>query len=175
MQKVQFKYFLKLCFYICGLCADQSQVVRYGCESWTMDKAECQRIDAVELWCWRRLLRVFCTVRRSNQSILKEIRPPYSLEVLMLKLKLQYFGHLVWRTDFIWKDPDAGKDWGQEEKGMAEDEVVEWASPIWYTWVWASSESWWTGKPDVLQSMGSQRVRHHWVTKLNCADHYEGI
>ena len=74
-------------------------VVMYGCEIWTIKKAECQRIDAFELWCWRRLLRVSWTVRRSNQSILKEISPEYSLEGLMLKLKLQYFGHLIQRTD----------------------------------------------------------------------------
>ena len=76
-------------------------VVIYGCEIWTIKKAECQRIDAFELWCWRRHLRVPCTARRSNQSILKEIRPEYSLERLMLKLKLQYFGHLMWRTDSL--------------------------------------------------------------------------
>ena len=74
-------------------------VVMYGCESWTIKKAECRRIDALELWCWRRLLRVPWTARRSNQSILKEISPEYSLEGLMLKLKLQYFGHLMWRSD----------------------------------------------------------------------------
>ena len=74
-------------------------VVMYGCKSWTIKKAECQRIDAFELWCWRRLLRVPWTARRSNQSILKEISPEYSLEGLMLKLKLQYFSHLIWRTD----------------------------------------------------------------------------
>ena len=84
-------------------------VVMYGCESWTVKKAECQRIDAFEVWCWRRLLRVPWTARRSNQSILKEISPEYSLEGLMLKVKLQYFGHLMRRT-FIGKDPDAGKD-----------------------------------------------------------------
>ena len=76
-------------------------VVMYGCESWTLKKAECRRIDAFELWCWRRLLRVPCTARRSNQSILKEISPEYSLEGLMLKLKLQYFGHLMQRTDSL--------------------------------------------------------------------------
>ena len=74
-------------------------VVMYGCESWTIKKVECRRIDAFELWCWRRLLRVPWTARRSNQSMLKEISPEYSLEGLMLKLKLQYFGHLMWRTD----------------------------------------------------------------------------
>ena len=96
-------------------------VVMYGCESWTVKKAEHQRIDACELWCWRRLLRVPWTARRPNQSILKEISPGCSLEGLMLKLKLQYFGHLMWRVV-----SDAGRDWGQEEKGMPEDEMVGW-------------------------------------------------
>ena len=95
--------------------------VIYGCESWTIKKAECGRIDAFELRCWRRLFRVPWTARRSNQSILKEICPEYSLEGLMLKLKLQYFGHLMQR-----KDPDTEKDRGQEEKGMTEDEMVGW-------------------------------------------------
>ena len=94
-------------------------VVMYGCESWTIRKTEHWRNDAFELWCWRRLLRVPWTARRSNQSILKEISPGCSLEGLMLKPKLQYFGHLC-------KDPDAGKDWGQEEKGMTEHEMVGW-------------------------------------------------
>ena len=93
---------------------------------WTIKKAECQRIDAFELWCWRRLLRVPWTARRSNQSILKEISPEYSLEGLMLKLKLQYFGHLMQRADSLEKSPDSGKDWRQEEKGMTEDEMVGW-------------------------------------------------
>ena len=101
-------------------------VVMYGCKSWTIKKAERQRIDAFELWCWRRLLRVPWTTRRSNQSILKEISPKYSLEVLMLKLKLQYFGHLDAKSWLIWKGPDAGKDWRQEEEGMTEDEMVGW-------------------------------------------------
>ena len=105
-------------------------VVMYGCESCTMKKAEHRRIDAFELWCWRRFLRVPWTARRSNQSILKEISPECSLERLMLKLKLQYFGHLVtslWSAKnwLIWKDPDAGRDWGQE-KGTTEDEMVGW-------------------------------------------------
>ena len=93
-----------------------SPVVLYECERWTIKKAECQSIDAFELWCWRRLLRVPWTARRSNQSILKEINPGCSLEGLMLKLKLT-----LWQPDakswLIWKDPDAGKDWGQEKKG----------------------------------------------------------
>ena len=100
-------------------------VVTYGCESWTIRKSEHRRIDAFELWCWRRLLRVPWTARRSNQSILKEISPEYSLEGLMLKLKHQYFGHLMWSW-LIRKDPDAGKNWGQEEKRMTEDEIVGW-------------------------------------------------
>ena len=101
-------------------------VVMYGCESWTIKKAEHQRTDAFELWCWRRLLRVPWTSRRSSQSILKEISPEYSLEGLMLKLKLQYFGHVMRRADSLEKDPDVGKDWRQEEKGTTEDEMVGW-------------------------------------------------
>ena len=96
----------------------------YGCESWTIKKVECQRIDAFELWCWRRLLRVPWTTRRPKQSILNEISPEYSLEGLMLKLKLQYFGHLMWSNDSL-EETDAGKDWRQE-KGTTEDEMVEW-------------------------------------------------
>ena len=95
-------------------------VVMYGCGSWTIKKAKHWRTDAIDMWCWRILLRVPWTARKSNQSILKEISPKYSLEGLMLKLKLQYFGHL------IWKDPDAGKDWRWEEKGTTEDEMVGW-------------------------------------------------
>ena len=100
-------------------------VVMYGCESWTVKKAERQRIDAFELWCWRRIFRVPWTARRSNQSILKEISPGCSLEGMMLKLKLQYFGHLTGRVDSLEKT-DAGRDWGQEEKGRAEDEKAGW-------------------------------------------------
>ena len=108
-------------------------VVMYGCESWTIRKAECQRIDAFELWYWRRLLRVPWTARRSNQSILKEISSEYSLKGLMLMLKLQYFGHLMQRTDSLEKTwmPDAGKDWKQKEKWMTEDEMVGW-----YHWLY---------------------------------------
>ena len=100
--------------------------VMYRCESWTIKKAEHQRIDAFELWCWRRLLRVPWTARRSNPSILEEISPGCSLEALMLKLKLQYFGHLMRRADIFGKHPDAGKEWRQEEKGTTEDEMVGW-------------------------------------------------
>ena len=92
-------------------------VVMYGCESWTIKKAEHWRIDAFELWCWRRLLRVPCTAKRSNQSILKEISPGYSLERLMLKLKLQYFGHLMQRTDSFEKTPMLGKIKGRRRRG----------------------------------------------------------
>ena len=98
-------------------------VVMYGCESRTVKKAECQKIDAFDLWCWRRLLRVPWTVRRSNQSIPRDICPECSLEGLMLKLKLQYFGHLMRRVDSV-EDPDAGRDWAQEEKVTTEDERV---------------------------------------------------
>ena len=92
-------------------------VVMYGCESWTIKKAECRRIDAFELWCWRRLLRVTWTTRRSNQSILKEISPEYSLEGLMLKLKLQYVGHLMRRTDSLEKTLTLGKIEGRRRRG----------------------------------------------------------
>ena len=92
-------------------------VVMYGCESWTVKKAEHQRIDAFELWCWRRLLRVPWTARKSNQSILKEINPEYSLEGLMLKLKLQYFGHLMWRVDSLKKSLMLGKTEGRRRRG----------------------------------------------------------
>ena len=95
-------------------------------ESWTVKKAECQKIDAFELWCWIRLLRVPWTARRSNQSILQEISPSCSLEGLMMKLKLQYFGHVMLRVDSLGKDPDAGRNWGQEEKGTTEDEMAGW-------------------------------------------------
>ena len=100
-------------------------VVIYGCESWTTKKAECWRIDAFQLWCWR-VLRVAWTARRSIPSILKEISPENSLEGLMLKLKFQYFGHFDTKNQLIGKDPDAGKDWRQEEKGMTEDEMIGW-------------------------------------------------
>ena len=100
-------------------------VVMYGCESWTVKKAECRRIDAFELWYWRRLLRVPWTARRSNQFILKEISPGISLEGMMLKLKLQYFGHLMRSVDSL-KKTDTGRNWGQEEKGMTEDKMAGW-------------------------------------------------
>ena len=103
---------------VCLVKAMVFPVVMYGCESWTRKKGEHQRIGAFELWRWRRLLRVPWTARRSNQSILKEIRPEYSLEGLMLKLKLQYFWPPDAKSWLIWKDPDAGKDWRREERGQ---------------------------------------------------------
>ena len=131
-------------------------VVMYGCESWTVKKAECQRVDAFELWCWGRLLRVPWTGRRSNQSILKEISPGYSLEGLMLKLKLQDFGHLMRRVDSLerpwcWDGLGAGGE--GDDRGWN-----GWmTSPTRWTWVWVNSGSWWwTGRPSVLQFMGSQ-------------------
>ena len=112
---------------VCLVKAMVFPVVMYGCESWPIKKAEHWRIDAFELWYWRSLLRVPWTARRYNQSILKEISPEYSLEGLILKLKLQYFGYLKWRINWlIWKDPDAGKDQRLEEKRMTEDEMVGW-------------------------------------------------
>ena len=130
----------------------------YICESWTIKKAEHWRIDAFELWCWRRLLRVPWTAGRSNQSILKEISPGYSLEGLMLKLKLQYFGHLMWRSDSFEKTLMLGKiEGGRRRADRGWDGWM--ASLTQWTWVWVNSGSWWwTGRPDVLQSMGSQRV-----------------
>ena len=111
---------------ICLVKAMVFPVVMYGCESWTIKKAEHQRIDAFELWCWRRLLRVPWIARRSNQSILKEIRPGCSLEGLMLKLKFQYFGHLMQRVDSLEKTLMLGGIGGQEQKGTTEDEMAGW-------------------------------------------------
>ena len=138
-------------------------VVIYGCESWTINKAECIIMDASELWCWRRLLRVPWTARRSNQSILKEISPEYSLEGLMLKLKLQYFA--TWYEELThWRWERLKVEGEGEDRGWH-----GWmASPTQWTWVWVNSGSWWwTGRPDMLQSTGSKRVRHDWVTELN--------
>ena len=142
-------------------------VVMYGCESWTIKKAECWRIDAFELRCWRRLLRVPWTARRTNRSILKEINPRCSLEGLMLKLKLQYLAtwceeltHL--KRPWCWSRLRAG--------GEGDDRGWDgWmASLIQWTWVSVNSGSWWrTGRPGVLQFMGLQRVRHDWATELN--------
>ena len=139
-------------------------VVMYGCESWTIKKAELWRIDAFELWCWRRLLRVPSTARRSNQCILKEIIPEYSLEGLILKLKLQPFGSLMWRTDSFEKTLMLGKIEAGRRRGW-QDEMVGWHH--WLMDMSLCKLQWWTGKPGVLQSMGSQRVGNDWVTELN--------
>ena len=132
---------------------------------WELDikKAEHWRIDAFELWCWRRLLRVPRTARRSNQSVLKEISPEYSLEGLMLKLKLQYFGYLMQSPDSLEKTLILGKIEGRKRRGQQERDGWM-ASLTRWTWVWASSRRWWwTGKPGMLQSMGSQRVGQDWA------------
>ena len=148
---------------VCLVKAMVFPVVIYGCESWTVKKAECRRINAFELWCWRRLLRVPWTAR-SHHSILKEISPQYSLE-----------GHAEAEDPILWppdaknrlteKDPDDGKNW-RWEKGTTEDDGCM-ASVTRWTWVWGSSGScWWTGKPGLLETM-DQRVRLEWVTELN--------
>ena len=142
-------------------------VVMYGCESWAVKKVEHRKIDAFELWCWRRLLRVLWTARRSNQSILKEISPGCSFEGLMLKLKLQYFGHLLWQVDSLEKTLMLG---GIGGTGEGDDRGWDgWmASLAWWAWVWVNSRSlWWTGRPSMLRFMELQRVGHDWATELN--------
>ena len=144
-------------------------VVMYGCESWTVKKAEHGRIDAFELWCWRRLLRVPWTARRSNQSILKGISPGCSFEGLMLKLKLQYFDYLMQRVDSLEKTLMLGGIGGRR-RGYDRGWDGWMASPTRWTWVWVNSGSlWWTGRPGMLRFMGLQRVRHDWATELNCS------
>ena len=142
-------------------------VVMYGYENWVIKKAEHQRIDTFELWCWRRLFRVPWIARRSNQFILKEISPEYSLEGLILKLNLQYFGHLMWSADSFEKTLMLGKIEGRRRSG---GQRMRWlgGNSTWWTWVWVNSWSWWwTGRPGVLLFMGSQRVTHDWVIELN--------
>ena len=138
-------------------------VVMYGCESWTVKKAEPRRIDAFELWCWRRLLRVPWTSRRSSQSILKEISPGCSLEGMMLKLKLQCFGHLMQRVDSLEKTLMLGEIGGRRGRGQ---QRMRWLDGI--TNTMDSGEWWWTGRPGVLWFMGSQRLdtteRLNWLT-----------
>ena len=124
--------------------------------------------ELFELWCWRRFLRVPWTARRSNQSILKEISPGCSLEGWMFELKLQYFWPLGADSWLIWKDPDAGKDWGREEKGTTEDEMVGWHHRLnghGFGWTLGVGDG--QGRPGVLRFMGSQRVGHDWATELN--------
>ena len=141
-------------------------VVMYGCESWTVKKAEHRRIDAFELWCWQRLLRVPWTARRSSQSILKEISPGCSLEGLMLKLKLQCLATSCeelthWKGPWCWKGLWAG---GEGENRGWDGWMT---SPTQWTWVWVNSGSWWwTGRPGMLQFMGWQRFGHNWATEL---------
>ena len=140
---------------------------QYGCKSWTVKKAEHWRIDAFELWCWRRLLRVPWTARRSNQSILKEISPECALEGLILKLKLQYLA--IWFEELTHFKRLWCWEWLRVE---GEGDSRGWdgwmASLTQWTWVWVSSRCWWwTGRPGLLQSMGSQRVGHDWATELN--------
>ena len=146
-------------------------VVMYGCESWTIKKAECWRTDTFELWCWRRLLRAPWTARRSNQSILKEISPEYLLKGLMLKLKLQYFSHLMLRADSFEKTSMLEKVEGRRRRGW--QRMRGWmASPTQWTAVWVNSGSWWwTGRPGVLWFMGLQRVRHDGATEMNWTEH----
>ena len=157
---------------VCQVKALVFSVVMYGCESWTIKKAECWRIDAFELWCWIRLLRVPWTARRSNQSILKEISPEYFLKGVMLKLKLQHFSYLILRNDSF-ENMMLGKDWCWERlKVGGEEDDRGWdgwmASLTQWTWVWVNSGIWlWTGRHGVLQSMGSQTVGHDWATELN--------
>ena len=144
-----------------------SSVVMYECESWTINKAEHQIIDAFEVWCWRRLMRVPWTARISNQSILKELSPGCSLKGLMLKLKLQYFGHLMQRVDSLEKTLMLEGIGGRKRRGQ---QIWDgWmASPTRWTWVWVNSGSlWWTGRPGMLWFMGLQRVGHDWATELN--------
>ena len=141
-------------------------IVMFECESSTIKKAEHQRFDAFELWCWRRLSRVPWTARRFNQSILKEISPEYSLEGLMLELKLQYFGHLTWRTDSLEKTLMLGKIEGRRRRGRQRMRWLDTITDAMYMSL-SSGSWWWTGKPGVLQSVGSQRVWHDWATELN--------
>ena len=140
-------------------------VAMYGCESWNIKKAERWRIDAFELWCWRRLLRVPWTARRSNQSILKKINPEYSLEGLMLKL--QYFGYLMWRASSLEKTLMLGKIEGRKRRGWQKTKWLDGITDSMDMSLSEFRELVQIERPGVLQSMWSQRVRHYWATELN--------
>ena len=142
-------------------------VVMYGCDSWTIKKAEWWRSDTFELWCWRRLLRLPCTARRSNQSILKEISPECSLEGLMLKLKLQYFGYLMWITDPFEKTLILGGFGGRRRRGRQRMKWLDGITDSVDMGLVDSRSWWWTGRPGVLRFRGSQRVENDWATELN--------
>ena len=141
-------------------------VVMYWFESWTVERAECWTIDAFELWCWRRLLRVPWTTRRSNKSILKKTSPGYSLEGLMLRLKLQYFGHLMRRVDSLEKTLMLGGIGSRRRRGWQKMRCLDGITDSMDVSL-NSGSWWWTGRPGVLGFMGLQRVGHNWVTELN--------
>ena len=139
----------------------------YGCDSWTIKKAEHWRVNAFELWCWRRLLRIPWTASRSNQSILKEISPGCSLARLVLKLKLQYFGHFMQRADSLEKTLMLGKIEGRRRRRWQRMRWLYGITDLMDMSLVNSGSWWWTGRPGVLHFMGSQRVGHDWVTELN--------